>query len=118
MEKIYRFYSSCEEPNRTAVIGVYDNKTLKISVSRCSSEDRFIRAKARMIAEGRLKKNKIHSIFNNIESLKTEDFIFIASKLVHMVNTNQGTEKKPLYEVTPEKPYVFKSKEEVNEVRS
>ena len=102
--KIYRFYSSAENPNRIAVIGEYENGVLNIAVSRCSNNDIFLRKRGRAIAEGRLHKGRLHSIFH-MKQPKTEAFIEIASSIIKMVHIDKIS--------VPKEPYIYNEKETI-----
>ena len=102
--KIYRFYSSAKNPNRIAVIGEYENGVLNIAVSRCSKDDIFLRKRGRVIAEGRLHKGRLHSIFH-MEQPNTETFIEIATGIIRMVGIDKIS--------VPKEPYKFSEKETI-----
>lgn len=100
--KIYRFYSSPDNQNRIVVIGEYKDNILNIAVSRCSKEDIFIRKRGRGIAEGRLNKGRLHSIYH-MNQPKTEDFIQIANGIIKMVSIDKISVPKIPYTYTANK---------------
>jgi hypothetical protein len=57
---MFRFYSN-PEAVRVTVVGEHSDGEWRIAVARCSNKDNFHRKKGRMIAEGRLAKNKIYA---------------------------------------------------------
>jgi hypothetical protein len=89
---MYRFYSNPANTRRVAVVGSHENGILKIAVAICSPRDQFRRKKGRMIAEGRLKANKVYTSIP-IASCDSEQFVNIASALSHEVINAKANNK-------------------------
>lgn len=91
---IYRFYSNpIQYKARITVVGEWNKEetTFKFSVARCSEKDQFIRKKGRMIAEGRLKKDKIYlTIKNVVIKPTTELFVEYANKISSLVASRKN----------------------------
>lgn len=89
---MYRFYSKVNSKSnvRVAVVGDYQDGELRVSVARCSSKDKFIRSKGRMIAEGRFSKGKFYSKFpvGNVQTNLGEIFVGCAKKVIDEIVDN------------------------------
>lgn len=82
---MYRFYSSPNQGVRVSVVGDYtEGGYLEIAVARCSSKDPFVRKKGRLIAEGRLRKGRLHSV-HSLPRCTSEDFVRIAKEVAEEV---------------------------------
>ena len=92
---MFRFYSNPANSRRVAVVGSHENGILKIAVAICSPKDQFRRKKGRMIAEGRLKANKLY-LHMPIASCNNEQFVGIASSVSNEV-INAKIENKIVY---------------------
>lgn len=79
----FRYYSKhTDDPVRVLVVGEWDERyhQLKLAVSRCSAEDQFSRQKARLIAEGRLKGNKLYKTITML-GCSAKEFVDIAREV-------------------------------------
>lgn len=89
---MFRFYSTSQQGKpRITVVATYDTteKRLNIAVAKCSAKDQFIKAKGRMIAEGRLAKGKTYeSLF--METCNGKDFHIEAERIaLKLINTKK-----------------------------
>ena len=83
-----RFYSRPQETKvRVSIVGEYSEGVLKIAVARCSNKDNFHKKKGRMIAEGRLAKNKLFDIIK-MQDCSIRKFVEIAKKISQTVANN------------------------------
>lgn len=85
---MFRFYSNPTCKNRVTVVGTHSEGVLKIAVARCSKKDSFIKKKGRMIAEGRLAANKLHSL-HQLDTCEVVDFVNIAKTISDEVTNNK-----------------------------
>jgi hypothetical protein len=83
---VFRFYSNTEEGKpRITVVAEHSAGMLKVAVARCSNKDHFIRKKGRMIAEGRLAKDKLFTTVE-MESCDIAAFVEVAKEVAREVN--------------------------------
>ncbi len=103
--KIFRFYSKPDKyPQRIALAGEYKDGFLRVSATRCSPEDTYIKSTARNKAEGRLKGNLLHSIIP-MQECRTEDFLQVADIICDIIDQKKQT--------VLTNPLIWKSKTEI-----
>ena len=78
---MFRFYSNpAETRSRVSVVGEHSEGMLRVAVARCSEKDHFVRKKGRMIAEGRLAKNKTYDVIP-MDSCDIQEFVKLAKEI-------------------------------------
>lgn len=93
--KLLRFYSNPNELGiRAAVLGELNENKLTITIARCSANDQFNKAKARIITEGRLAKSKIYQTIDLNKEWSMKEWIPIASKIADEVCNVKYPHKK------------------------
>lgn len=71
------FHASNEEPVRTTIVGIYDSGVLRLSASRCSEKDHFIKKVGRELAIERLEKGEFITEFK-VKNFDKQNFYEIA----------------------------------------
>lgn len=87
-------------PYRATVVGEFEEKTgeLKIAVSLCNPKDQFNKKKGTAIAEGRMRKGKLFTIIEGLNTCSIPQFVAIARDIAQEV-ADQHITVYPLEEI-------------------